>query len=55
MGQLLDYRHRHSDQAAALLVVLETRPSDEDIDLALSNDFGISYPRGEKFILKWPA
>jgi hypothetical protein len=33
MGQLLDYRHRRSGQAAALLVVLEIRPSDEDIDL----------------------
>jgi hypothetical protein len=55
MGQLLDYRHRHSDQAAALLVVLEARPSDEDIDLALSNGFGISYPRGEKFVFKWPS
>jgi len=55
MGQLLDYRHRHSNQAAALLVVLKTRPPDEDIDLALSNRFGISYPRGNKFVLKWPA
>jgi hypothetical protein len=53
MGQLLDYRQRHLDQQAALLVVLETRPSDEDIDLALSNGFGVAYPRGANFVLRW--
>jgi hypothetical protein len=54
MGQLLDYKQRHSNQAQALLVVLEIRPSNEDINLALSNGFGVSYPKGTNFILRWP-
>jgi hypothetical protein len=55
IGQLLDYKQRHSDPDAALLVVLETRPSDEDIDLALTNGFGVAYPRATKLVLRWPA
>lgn len=55
MGQLLDYRHRHPDQSVALLVVLETGPLASDVDLALSNGFGISYPRGKGFIIRWPS
>jgi hypothetical protein len=55
MGQLLDYKHRHPDQNVRLLVVLEIRPPKEDADLALSNGFAVSYPRGTGFIFKWPG
>jgi hypothetical protein len=54
MGQLLDYRQRHTNKGAKLLVVLELIPANEDIDLALSNGFGISYPEGDGFIVRWP-
>lgn len=53
MGQLLDYRQRH-EGAPSLLVVLEVRPTDEDSALALGNGFGIAYPRGGRFVLRWP-
>ena len=53
IGQLLDYRQRHGG-APSLLVVLEVRPTDEDSALALGNGFGIAYPRGERFVLRWP-
>ena len=55
MGQLLDYRHGHSSQNVSLLVVLETRPKKRVIDLARSNGFGISYPKGASFVLEWPV
>ncbi len=54
MGQLLDYQHRHHDRAA-LLVVVEVSPNAKDVDLALSNGFGIAYPHRGGFVLKWPA
>lgn len=54
MGQLLDYRQTHGD-APSLLVVVEVRPTNEDSDLALGNGFGIAYPRGGRFVLRWPG
>ena len=53
MGQLLDYRQRHGG-TPSLLVVLEVRPTDEDSAVALANGFGIAYPRGRRFVLRWP-
>ncbi len=53
MGQLLDYRQRHKKKEVHLLIVLEIKPSDEDIDLAVRNGFGIAYPRAQRFALKW--
>lgn len=54
MGQLLDYEQRHSMPKVHLLVVLETKPSAEDNELAIENGFGIAYPRAGRFIIKWP-
>jgi len=55
MGQLLDYQHRHTEKLTELLVVLEVKPDPQDIDLAIKNRFGISYPWGAGFVLKWPT
>ncbi len=55
MGQLLDYQQRHTVKSAELLVVLEAKPSDEDIDLALTNGFGIAFKWGSGFVLRWPT
>jgi hypothetical protein len=53
IGQLLDYRQRASDDAS-LLVVLETKPMEEDRLLATSNGFGVAYPAKGKFEVLWP-
>jgi len=53
MGQLLDYRQR-SKEEAALLIVIETKPNEEDRDLARSNGFGLAYPSQGTFKLIWP-
>ena len=54
IGQLLDYRQRAKEHAC-LLIVLETKPNDEDRLLATSNGFGIAYPSKSKFEVVWPA
>ncbi len=55
MGQLLDYR-QGADSATALLIVIGARPSEErDLDLALSNGFGVAFSDGVGFAVHWPA
>ena len=54
IGQLLDYKQRANDEAF-LLIVLETKPSEEDRLLATSNGFGIAYPAKGKFEIVWPT
>jgi hypothetical protein len=54
IGQLLDYRQRAKDNAC-LLIVLETRPTEEDRLLATSNGFGIGYPAKSNFEILWPT
>lgn len=54
IGQLLDYRQR-AKEAACLLIVLETKPTEEDRLLATSNGFGIAYPAKGEFEVLWPA
>jgi hypothetical protein len=55
MGQLLDYQQRHPARRTHLLVVLKVKPYTEDIELAIKNGFGIAYPWGAGFVLKWPS
>jgi hypothetical protein len=54
MGQLLDYQQRHQAKPINLLVVLEVKPTNDDIELALKNRFGVAYPRRNRFALEWP-
>lgn len=54
MGQLLDYRQR-AKRDTLLLIVIETKPTDEDRVLATSNGFGIAYPVRDKFEVFWPS
>ena len=54
MGQLLDYRQR-AKQNSSLLIVLETKPKEEDRLLAISNGFGIAYPVKGTFEVLWPT
>ena len=54
IGQLFDYQQRHSENPINLLIVLQIKPTPEDAELAMKNGFGIAYPRGAGFILKWP-
>lgn len=54
MGQLLDYRQNLRGNLK-LLVVLELKPTnDVDMNLALSNGFGIAYPTSDGFAIAWP-
>ncbi len=55
MGQLLDYRQRHPRAPVKLLVIVEATPSPEDIELALSNGFGLAYPKGSGFAIAFPT
>ena len=54
VGQLLDYRQREKNNVS-LLIVLGSKPSKEDRDLATSNDFGVAYPDKNTFKFHWPA
>jgi len=54
MGQLLDYRQRARDDVS-LLVVVEVKPCDEDLALAISNGFGIAFPSKRGFKIVWPT
>lgn len=53
MGQLLDYRQRASGNPA-LLIVIDDAPSQEEIQLATSNGFGLSWRAGRGFDSAWP-
>ena len=53
MGQLLDYRHRTTEKTS-MLIVLEVKPKSNDLDLAISNGFGVAYPTQQEFKLVWP-
>ncbi len=53
MGQLLDYRQRANGDVS-LLIVVEVKPSDEDLALATSNGFGIAFPSKDAFKIIWP-
>src|SRR5207253_2592595 len=52
MGQLFDYQQRVGNRPA-LLIVLQRRPDDEDLDLATSNGFSVAYQVGGSFVLRW--
>lgn len=54
MGQLLDYQQR-AKAGTSLLIVIETKPTDEDRALATCNGFGVAYPISDKFEVVWPA
>jgi len=55
MGQLLDYRHRVPEKVCMLIIVLEVRPKSNDLDLAISNGFGVAYmTQQQKFKFVWP-
>jgi hypothetical protein len=54
IGQLLDYRQRAKEDAC-LLIVVETKPTEEDRLLATFNGFGIAYPAKGKFEVLWPT
>lgn len=54
MGQLLDYQQR-AKAGTSLLIVIETKPTDEDRALATCNGFGIAYPVTDKFEVFWPV
>lgn len=53
MGQLLDYYQKASGDPA-LLIVIDDEPSQEEIRLALSNGFGVSWRKGREFESVWP-
>lgn len=53
MGQLLDYRQRCA-KPAALLIVIETMPHKEHLELANANGFGVAYPYKRDFRITWP-
>jgi hypothetical protein len=53
MGQLLDYRHRVQEKAC-MLIVLEVKPKSNDLDLAISNGFGVAYLTQQRFKFLWP-
>ena len=54
MGQLLDYRQRTNGDVS-LLIVVEARPSEEDLALATSNGFGIAFQSKRSFKIVWPT
>jgi hypothetical protein len=50
IGQLLDYRQAAKDNISKLMIVLEQRPTNFEIELATGNGFCIAYPaRGAGF------
>jgi hypothetical protein len=53
IGQLLDYEQRVKKRAS-LLIVVGTKPLEEDRLLATSNGFGIAYPAEGLFEVLWP-
>jgi hypothetical protein len=53
IGQLLDYQQRMSPEAK-LLIVLQVKPDESDLKLAVSNGFGLAFPRGDGFVIEWP-
>ncbi|MBB1492295.1 hypothetical protein H5395_12260 [Paracoccus sp. MC1854] len=54
MGQLLDYRQR-ARANHALLIVIDDEPKGEDLQLALSNNFGLAWRSGQSFKYAWPS
>jgi hypothetical protein len=54
IGQLLDYEQRVKKHAS-LLIVVGTKPLEEDRLLATSNGFGIAYPAKGLFEVLWPT
>ncbi len=54
MGQLLDYRQRFGSPTRQLIVLGEKPQSQDDIDLALHNGFGIAWQRSRSFEIVWP-
>ena len=54
MGQLFDCRQR-AEGDTSFLIVIETKPTDEDRALASCNGFGIAYPVSDKFEVFWPT
>jgi hypothetical protein len=49
IGQLLDYRHAAKANIPKLMIVLEQRPTNSEIELATGNGFCIAYPAGAGF------
>ena len=54
IGQLLDY-HQRAAGDPALLIVVDDVPPQEEIQLALSNGFGLSWRKGRGFEFVWPG
>jgi hypothetical protein len=52
IGQLLDYS-QNSNRRASLLIVVGTKPLEQDRLLATSNGFGIAYPAKGFFEILW--
>ncbi len=54
MGQLLDYRQRTPGRHA-LLIVIDNEPTDEDLQFAISNGFGLAWRSEKSFKYAWPS
>ncbi len=55
LGQLLDYRQSVSGPPRLLIVLDVAPPEERDIQLALSNEVGIAWPKAKGFDVRWPA
>lgn len=54
IGQLLDYRQMDRGEPAMLVVVGCEPQKSADLELALNNGFGIAWPAGKGFEIRWP-
>lgn len=55
MGQLLDYRQKCSKEARLLIVISDKPQEKEDLDLPLSNGFGLAWRTNKGFSMTWPG
>ncbi len=55
LGQLLDYRQGQAGDPELLVVVGCEPISAADIALAIDNGFGVAWPQGDGFAIRWPA
>lgn len=55
LGQLLDYRQGEAGDPELLVVVGCEPISSADIALAIDNGFGVAWPQGDGFAIRWPA
>ncbi len=54
IGQLLDYRQKHGGEPQLLIVIGSEPSAPDDLDLALSNGFGVAWQAGKRFEVRWP-